>query len=276
MRIAYVGDLSIDINVIKGEPHTVHGGGALVGGVAAHHLGAEVTIYTRCAPADRQGFADVEALGLRIVYLPGQRSTSIRNDYPTDDPDDRSSTFLSRAEPFTSDDVAQIDADVVCVNPLWMGQFPSELLPIVRPRARLLAADAQGFLRRVRDDGSSYFAPWPEAGRYLHLLDLLKVDANEAAVLTGLTEPEAAARALIEMGARNVLLTDAQGVTASDGAAVVRFPFGPYSIEGRTGRGDTCTAAFLVAWEQQDLAGAARVAAEVTTAKMQYPGPYRG
>ena len=276
MQIAFVGDLSIDINVVKGEAHTVHGGGALVGGVAAHHLGADVTIVTRCAPEDRPRFADVEALGLRVVYLPGQRSTSIRNDYPTNDPDDRSSTFLSRAEPFTREDVEGVDADVICVNPLWMGQFPPDLLAVARRRARLLAADAQGFLRRVRDDGSSFFAPWPDCGRYLPLLDLLKVDANEARVLTGLTEPELAVRALLEMGARAVLLTDADGVTVFDGNEVVRSPFAPYTIEGRTGRGDTCTAAFLVSWAAGETGPATRFAAAVTSKKMQYPGPYRG
>lgn len=276
MQIAFVGDLSIDINVVKGVSHTVHGGGALVGGVAAHHLGADTTIVTRCSPADRRRFASIEALGLRMVYRPGQRSTSIRNDYPTDDPDDRSSTFLSRAEPFTREDVEGIEADVICVNPLWMGQFPPDLLSAVRPRARLLAADAQGFLRQVRDDGSSFFAPWPGCERYLPLLDLLKVDANEARVLTGLTEPEPAVRALLEMGARAVLLTDANGVTACDGAEVVSCPFSPYSIEGRTGRGDTCTAAFLVSWDAGEIGPATRFAAAVTSRKMQYAGPYRG
>jgi len=276
MQVAFVGDLSIDINVVRGEAHTVHGGGALVGGVAAHHLGANVTLVTRCALDDRPRFAEVEALGLNLIMLPGERSTSIRNDYPTDDPDDRSSTFLSRAEPFTREEIEGIDADAICVNPLWMGQFPPELLTVARWRARLLVADAQGFLRRVRDDGTSYFAPWPDAGMYLPLLDLLKVDANEARVLTGLTQPGPAARALIEMGARAVLLTDANGVTACDGADVARSAFSAYTLEGRTGRGDTCTAAFLVGWEARGLTGATRFAAEITSVKMQYPGPYRG
>lgn len=275
MRIAFIGDLSIDINVVGGVAHTVHGGGAYMGGVAAHTLGADTTVYTRCALQDRPRFSEIEQMGLNVVFLPGERSTSICNDYPTDDPDDRTSTFLSRAEPFTAADVARIDTDVLHVNPLWVGQFPPELLAPARDGVRLLGADAQGFLRRVRDDGSSFFDDWPDAEQFLPLLDLLKVDANEARMLTGLTEPEPAARQLHDMGASTVLLTHARGVTAFDGQTFAHAPFDPYPIEGRTGRGDTCTAAFLVGLDQ-GLRGATRFAARITSAKMQYPGPYVG
>ena len=52
---------------------------------------------------------------------------------------------------------------------------------------------------------------------------------------------------------------------------------GTPTLEGRTGRGDTCTASFLVARGRgMDLADAAAFAAEVTSPKMQYRGSYRG
>ena len=51
---------------------------------------------------------------------------------------------------------------------------------------------------------------------------------------------------------------------------------GTTTLEGRTGRGDTCTASFLVACGRgKDLADAAAFAAEVTSRKMQYRGSYR-
>ena len=276
MTIAFVGDLSIDINVVRGVPHTVHGGGALIGGMTTHRLGIETTVYTKCSPEDREKFAEIERSGLPVVFLPGGGSTSIRNDYPTDDPDDRESTFLSRADPFNAADVAQMDADVLHINPLWMGQFPPDLLPLARERAELLGADAQGFLRHVHGDGTSTFSDWPEKAEYLPYLDLLKVDANEARHMTGLDDAELAARSLHELGASTVLLTHAGGLLVFDGKQVCEATFAPYTIEGRTGRGDTCTAAFVVGRRVRDLQGATDFAAEITSAKMQYPGPYRG
>jgi sugar/nucleoside kinase (ribokinase family) len=74
-----------------------------------------------------------------------------------------------------------------------------------------------------------------------------------------------------------VLLTHKTGVVAADAAGTAQAAFGAYPMEGRTGRGDTCTAAFLVARQSgASLDEAARFAAEITTRKMQYPGPYRG
>jgi sugar/nucleoside kinase (ribokinase family) len=75
-----------------------------------------------------------------------------------------------------------------------------------------------------------------------------------------------------------VLLTHAGGVCVHDGLGSVDAPFGKATLEGRTGRGDTCTAAFLTAYYRQgrSLEASVRLAAEVTSRKMQYKGPYRG
>ncbi len=276
MTIAFVGDLSIDINTIQGKTHTAYGGGALAGGMTTHRLGIPTTVYTKCDPESRERFSEIGRSGLPVEFLPGGGCTSIENNYPTDDPDDRISTFVSRSDAFNEADVARMEADILHINPLWMGQFPPRLFAAARARAPFLAADAQGFLRHVYDDGSSSFHGWPEAGEYLHHLDLLKVDANEANHLTGIRDPEPAARALRDMGPTIVLLTHAKGLLVFDGEQVCTADFAPYTITGRTGRGDTCTAAFFVGRMDHDLQGATDFAAKITSEKMQYPGPYRG
>jgi sugar/nucleoside kinase (ribokinase family) len=275
MRIAFAGHLSIDVNVVKGVAHTGCGGGVFYGGVAAHRLGARTTVYTKCAAADQSKFVDLADAGVAVTFLPSTTSTSIRNDYPTDNPDDRISHIISRAAPFTAADLETINSDVLHVNPLWRGEFPPELLPLARRRARLLAADAQGFLRHVADDQTMVYRDWDDKKRYLPLLDVFKVDAKEARILTGSDDPRSAARQLCALGVRTVLLTHQGGVCVHDGTDFFVAPFAPYTLEGRTGRGDTCTAAFLVARETMPLAEATAVAARVTSEKMQYVGPYR-
>ena len=52
--------------------------------------------------------------------------------------------------------------------------------------------------------------------------------------------------------------------------------FTGFTVEGRTGRGDTCTEAFLVGIRRMGLREATALAAEVTSKKMQYRGAYRG
>jgi sugar/nucleoside kinase (ribokinase family) len=275
-RIAFVGHLSMDTNVVGGTPYEQLGGGVYYGGVAARRMGAEVTVHTRCAPDDRERYAAFAEPGLEVRFLSGERSTSIRNDYPTDNPDDRVTRMLTRAEPFGAEDLPGIEGDIVHINPVWFGEFPAELIPLMRYQAEVLAGDAQGFLRCVLDDGSTEYRDWPDKERYLPLFDVFKVDVIEARVLTGLDDHEAAARRIRSWGPSTVLLTHRDGLLVLEGDRRYDAPFGEYTIEGRTGRGDTCTAAFLVARRRGTVASATHLAAAVTTRKMQYGGAYRG
>ena len=111
----------------------------------------------------------------------------------------------------------------------------------------------------------------------LSLLDLFKVDAKEALVLTGEEDPRRAIRAVHALGPKMVLLTHRDGVCVFDGGALHESAFSGFTLEGRTGRGDTCTASFLVARGRgMELADATAFAAEVTSRKMQYRGPIVG
>jgi len=280
VKILFVGHVCVDKNVVHGETETLYGGGVVHGAITARRLGAEVTVITKCAEEDRQGFGAMAEAGVRAVFLPSPRSTSIRNVYPTDNPDDRQSLLISRAEPFGKDDLARITevkADVVHVNPLWMGEFPPVMVPLLRRAVAFLAADAQGFIRVGEPDGRMVHRDFTEKREMLPLLDLFKVDSAEALLLTGEKEPRRAARAVHALGPKIVLLTHKDGVCVCDGEAVHQAAFTSCTLEGRTGRGDTCTASFLVSRGRgMSLPEAAAYAAAITSAKMQYRGPYRG
>jgi len=276
VRIDLLGDLCIDVNVVAGQARREYGGGVFHGGITASRLGASVRVHTRCAVGDRAGFAELERAGAQLRFLPGLRSTSIRNDYPSDDPDERRSRLLSRAEPFGAADLDPLRCDSLHINPLWAGMFPPALLPLVRERAQQLCADAQGFMRQVQADGSMALTDWPEKERWLPLLDLLKADRQEGLALTGESDPSRAAAALGALGAAAVLLTHAGGLCVWERGRLHEAAFTSCTLQGRTGRGDTCTAAYLVARARMDAASATRFAAEVTSQKMSYRGPFRG
>ncbi len=280
MRILFVGHVCVDKNVVRGQTETLHGGGVVHGAITAQRLGAQAIVITKCAAADQPGFAHLGNAGVATVFLPSPESTSIRNVYPSENPDDRQSALIARAAPFDAADldcIAGYGADVVHVNPLWFGEFPPALLANLRGRAAFLAADAQGFLRVAEADGQMFHRDFADKQTILPLLDLFKVDSKEALLLTGVEHPERAARAVHSLGPKLVLLTHQGGVCVFDGQEACHAPFGRYPLEGRTGRGDTCTASFLVARGRGlDLQAAATFAADITTRKMQYHGPFRG
>jgi len=280
MKIVFVGHVCVDKNVVRGETETLYGGGVVHGAITAQRLGAHATVVTKCAEPDRPGFHLMSDIGAQVIFLPTPTSTSIRNVYPSDNPDERQSLLISRATPLGEQDLDQIgtlQADVVHVNPLWFGEFPPPLLAALRPRAAMLCADAQGFLRVAEPDGRMVHRDFAHKRELLSLLDLFKVDSKEALLLTGEEDPRRAIQAVHALGPKLVLLTHRDGVCVFDGGALHESAFSGFTLEGRTGRGDTCTASFLVARGRgMELPEAVAFAAEVTSRKMQYRGPYRG
>ena len=280
MRILFVGHVCVDKNVVRGQTETLYGGGVVHGAITARRLGVQAIVITKCAEADRPGFSHLGEAGVKTVFLPSPTSTSIRNVYPSENPDDRQSSLIARATPFAEADldcIAGLGADVVHVNPLWFGEFSPALLANLRRRTVFLAADAQGFLRVPEVDGQMVHRNFADKHAILSLLDLFKVDSKEALLLTGEDHPARAAQAVHALGPKLVLLTHQGGVCVFDGRETYSAAFGNYPLEGRTGRGDTCTASFLVALGRGlDLLRSTAYAADITTRKMQYCGPFRG
>ncbi|HNU67933.1 MAG TPA: PfkB family carbohydrate kinase [Myxococcota bacterium] len=278
MRIHFIGDISKDFNVIRGQTREEPGGGVFHNSMTAAAIGADVVAVITCAPEDRGITAPIAAKNVPIVFCgSGRSTTTIENVYPDENPDSRRSRLIAGATPFEPGDFDAVSGGVIHVNPLWYPLFSMDILAGLRQKAELLAADAQGFLRNIAADGSMYLKVPPDVERGLALLDVLKVDIKEAAALTGIDDVEPAARAVRAMGPRIVVLTHADGVCVFDGSRIYEAPFGKYPMEGRTGRGDTCSAAFLCALARGgDTAAATEFAGRITSSKLQYPGPYRG
>jgi sugar/nucleoside kinase (ribokinase family) len=280
MDILFVGHVCVDKNVVGGETETLYGGGVVHGAITAQRLGLSAAVVTKCAEADRANFRHLSDAGVQTVFLPSPSSTSIRNVYPSANPDERRSLLISRADPFSEEDlgrIVEVEADVVHLNPLWFGEFPPALIPSLRRYAPFLAADAQGFLRVAEADGRMVYRDLDDKRAVLSRLDLFKVDSKEALLLTGEEDPQRAVRAVQALGPRLVLLTHQGGVCVCDGPSVCSSAFTAWTLEGRTGRGDTCTASFLAGRRHgMSLQDATAYAAAITSAKMQYRGPYRG
>ncbi len=275
MKITFIGHVSKDVNIIIDKKMIVAGGGVFFGSIAASQLGAEVTVFTKCATEDIPLFDKMPNVGVNTRFLHSPSSTSIENVYPTSNPDDRRSRVLSLAEPFKIADVQDMNEGILHINPLWYGEFPEELIPEVRKKANFLVGDAQGFLRNV-ENGTMTYRDWKGKEHYLKYFDLFKVDINESKILTGDNDIKIGAKVIHDMGASIVITTHQKGVSVYDGKKFYEANFGNWKLEGRTGRGDTCTAAFLVAMNKMDLKDATRFAADITSKKMQYPGPYHG
>ena len=74
---------------------------------------------------------------------------------------------------------------------------------------------------------------------------MLKTDAVEAELLTGQGDMRAAAQMLADFGPREIVLTHRDGLLVHAGGQFHEAGFFPRELVGRSGRGDTCLAAYV-------------------------------
>jgi sugar/nucleoside kinase (ribokinase family) len=270
-----VGHLAKDEVVIRGAERVRQGGAVFFGAFAARAAGARCLVVTKLADADRPLLGTFADAGIEVHATPSAHTAGIRNVYTTADQDRRQCLLLHGGDPFRLEEIPPVRAAVIHVGALLAGQVPEALLEPLAARAPL-GLDVQGFLR-VDDGDELRLRPWPGAATALRHVTYLKADAAEAEVLTGLTDRQRAAEALARLGPREVVLTHATEVVVLADGELHRAPFDPTSLEGRTGRGDTCMAAYLAVRAQGHPAEwATRYAAALTSLKLEVDGPFGG
>lgn len=272
--MAFIGHYTKD-TIVYPDRETVQDGGAYrFGAHVAVAMGLRAAVVTRLAREDRRALADLERIGVQLVVHEDTRSTGLRLVYHGDNPDSRTVELTGQAAPFTVDDVAGVQARAYHVGASVRGEVPYEVVRALAARGAFLSLDAQGYVR-VRQGGALRLDPWPEAAAILPWLTLFKLDAAEAGVMTGERDVYAAIGRIAGLGPCEVLLTHRGGVLVWAGGRTYEAPFVARSLAGRTGRGDTCTGAYVA----RRLLGASPQeactwAAALTSLKMETPGPF--
>jgi sugar/nucleoside kinase (ribokinase family) len=272
--IVMIGHVSKDIMIFQGGEERLLGGAVVYSSAAAARSGARVLVVTKAAKADIPLLDVMKHDRVDITVVDSPKTTSIRNEYFTEDRERREVTLLSEAAPFTLDDIPEVKADILHIAGLFYGEIPVSLIPGLAKR-HPLAVDAQGLLRRS-EKGKLLFRDLENKGEILKHITYLKTDAAEAEVLTGEKDREKAAKILGEFGPKEVMVTHNTEVIVLREGKFVRAPFTPRNLSGRTGRGDTCFASYLfwrLTYCPQD---AVSYAAALTSLKMETPGVFRG
>lgn len=272
--IIMMGHLSKDFIVYQGEEELTTGGAVVYSSAAAVRSGARVLAVTKCAASDKPELAVVENSGAEVRWIESARTTSIRNVYHTIDREKRTTTLVSGADPFTVDEIPTDETRIFHLAGLFVGELPDELIRPAAARAEL-ALDVQGVLRNALPEGL-VFRDWAAKREYLPYVSYLKTDAAEAEILTGTDDRRAAAQMLCDWGAREVMITHSSEVLVRTGGEVFSAPLTPRNLSGRTGRGDTCFAAYLARRLHDDVETSVRFAAALVSMKMEKPGVFTG
>ncbi|MBU0495833.1 MAG: carbohydrate kinase [Chloroflexi bacterium] len=272
--IAFLGHYTQDTIVYPGSSRTVDGGAFYYGASVAARMGLRVAVVTRLARADRRVLDELERLGVTVYARATPTSTCLRLTYPTANLDERTIELTSSAGPFTVAEVAPVSARTWHIGASVRGEVPAEVIRALAASGVAVSLDVQGFVRAIRD-GALVYDDWPGREAILPLVTVLKTDAVEAELLTGQADRHEAARRLAALGPREVLLTHGGGVLVYHDGVFDEAPWRPREVRGRSGRGDTCTAAYLSRRLTASPAEAVAWAAAVTSLKLEAEGPFR-
>jgi len=276
--VMMVGHFAKDRLVVDGVSEIASGGAVYYGSIALRQLGVDVAVITRLHPDDFPLLKDMEQAGVEVFAAPAPATSGIENIYDSSDMERRICTLIAFAGPFQKEDIPDRSARVYLITPIIAGEVDLSLLKFLASRGPV-GLDVQGFVRVPEDvdnGGELVFRQWPNMAEGLAHVTYLKVDRAEAELLTGETRLDAAARRLADYGPSEVVITQSSGVTVYAAGQIYDAPFTPRSLAGRTGRGDTCFAAYVGKRLDSSPEEAVRIAAAVTTLKQENPGPWKG
>jgi sugar/nucleoside kinase (ribokinase family) len=271
--IMMIGHFSKDLLVVRGQNELSSGGAVYYGGVALARIGLDVAVVTRLHSDDFSLLSEMEAEGVQVFAASAPQTSGIENIYTTADMERRICRPLGFAGPFSPQAIPDLRARIYLVAPIMAGEVDLPLLGTLARRGPV-ALDVQGFVRVCEGD-ELVFRDWPEKAKALAMVTYLKLDRVEAEVLTDLTDIRAAVRQIAAYGPREIVITHSEGVLVYADGQVYEAAFMPRSLDGRTGRGDTCFATYLGRRLSASPEEACLFAAAVTTLKMERPGPFR-
>jgi sugar/nucleoside kinase (ribokinase family) len=272
--VALLGHYTKDTIVSAAGTRIVDGGACNYGANVVVRMGLKTAVVTRLAKEDFHVVDELTRSGVDVFARVSPQSTCLRLEYPTPNVDERVIYVTSTAGAFTPAEVELLQARAFLVGASLRGEVGPEVIQELRKKDALLAADVQGFIRVARD-GKLVPEAWSEKRQVLAHVDVLKADAVEAKMLTGEADIMLAARILADMGPSEIVLTHRDGLLVYADSQYYEVSFFPQKLVGRSGRGDTCIAAYVAKRLTAPPVEATPWAAAVTSLKMEAEGPFR-
>lgn len=269
------GHFAKDILTVDDNSFESPGGAVYYGSVVLRRLGLSVGVFTRGASEDFHYLDELTNLGIDVAAQVADKSSGCINIYKSADMERRICKLNGFAGEIPLDTIpADLSAKVIMITPIIAGEITLPTLIELSKRAPI-ALDVQGFVR-VPEGNELNFRPWPDMIEGLKHVTYLKVDAAEAEHITGLTDLHEAAKVLAGYGPKEIILTRSDGVLVYADGEYYHGPFAPRSLDGRTGRGDTCITSYVGARLTHSPAEAAKIAGIITTMKQEKHGPWDG
>lgn len=276
--ICCIGHITKDKIITPRQTVYMAGGTSFYFSYAFSHLPQNVSfqLVTKLGEGEMKSVEDMRQAGIDVQVYPSRHTVYFENKYG-ENQNDRTQRVLERAEPFTVDEMREVNAGVYHLGSLLSDDFSTEVVKYLSTKGRI-SIDAQGYLREVRGE-KVYPIDWAEKLEILAHTDIIKVNEHEMEVITRFTDPRAAAKCLAEWGVKEVCVTlGSEGsIILAEGKFYDIPAYEPKEIVDATGCGDTYSAGYL--WCRAQGMGfeeSGKFAAAMCTLKLEHSGPFDG
>jgi sugar/nucleoside kinase (ribokinase family) len=274
--ICCIGHLTLDKVVTPKASLNMAGGTSFYFSNAIRNMDVNYILITSLAEKEMNFVRDLRADGIEVNVTYGSNTVYFENIY-SHNLDHRVQKVSQTADPFTFEQVKNIDAAIFHLGPLLAQDISLELIKQISKKG-IVSLDVQGYLRKVKNQ-NVYAVDWEEKREALKYVNILKANETEMEMLTGTKDVHKGAKLLSDWGVKEVVITLGSkgsviyaGHTFYDISAYV-----PSMETDTTGCGDTYMAGYLY----QRIKGikiqeAGEFGAAMASLKIESPGPFTG
>ncbi|MEN0054687.1 MAG: PfkB family carbohydrate kinase [Mucilaginibacter sp.] len=274
--ICCIGHITLDKVVTPRAVAHMAGGTSFYFSSAIRNMDVSYTLVTSLAESEMHVVEALRAKGTEIHASTCAHTVYFENIY-SGNQDHRMQRVLQKADPFTVEQLLDIDANIFHLGPLLADDIPVELIKELSSRGKV-SLDAQGYLRKV-EDKNVIPVDWPAKKEALQYIDILKVNEHELEALTGLTDIKKGAEVLADWGVKEVVVTlgSMGSVIYAEGLFYNVPAYIPTAVVDATGCGDTYMAGYLYQRTKGALyQEAGEFAAAMASFKIESSGPFTG
>ncbi|HEY0608034.1 MAG TPA: PfkB family carbohydrate kinase [Chitinophaga sp.] len=274
--ICCIGHITLDKVVTTKSVVHMAGGTSFYFSNAIRNMNVNYTLVTALAESEMHVVEELRAKGIDVSVLPSEHTVYFENIY-SENQDHRTQRVLQKADPFTAEQLLNINSRIFHLGPLLADDIPVELIKALAAKGKV-SLDVQGYLRKV-ENKQVIPIDWQGKKEGLQYIHTLKANESEMEVLTGIKDVRKGAQVLYDWGVKEVVITlGSMGSVIYNGRNFYNIPaYVPAAVIDATGCGDTYMAGFLYQRiKGASLQEAGEFAAAMATLKIQSSGPFTG
>ena len=277
MKLICIGHITLDKVITPRFTAHMPGGTAYYFAKALKNIDlTDFRLVTSLGESEMHEADSLRTDGIDVEAIVSGKSVYFENKYG-EDMNDRSQRVLAKADPFTKENLKNVEADIIHLGTLLADDFDLETIKYLSTKGTV-SVDVQGYLRKV--EGEKVVAvDYEDKLKALPYIGILKANEMEMETLTGTSDPYEAAKLLAGWGVKEVVLTlgDKGSLIYADGEFHKIPAYPAKELVDATGCGDTYMAGYLYKRSHGascDEAGA--FAAAMCSIKLATKGPFSG